>query len=88
LYDYAENALKIPKRSVREMQTIYQVFVVNAEDKIEPRKIEVAHTVGQQYVIKSGLAAGERIVVDGIEKVRPGMTVQPQLTDQSNNSQN
>ncbi len=80
LYDYIEDALLIPKRSVRELQTIYQVFVVTDENKIETRQIEVAYSIGQQYMVKSGLKAGERIVLDGIEKVRPGMTVNPQIT--------
>lgn len=81
LYDYIEDALVVPKRSVRELQTIYQVFVVTDENKIEIRQIEVAYAIGQQYMIKSGLKAGERIVLDGIEKVRPGMVVSPQITE-------
>jgi membrane fusion protein, multidrug efflux system len=88
LYDYVEGALLVPKRSVRELQTIYQVFVVNAENKVEIRQIEVAHTVGQQYVVKSGLKAGERLVLDGIEKVRPGMTVLPEVKDPNQSTKN
>lgn len=81
LYDYIEGALIVPKRSVRELQTIYQVFVVTEENKIEIRQIEVAYSIGQQYMVKSGLKAGERIVLDGIEKIRPGMVISPQITE-------
>jgi membrane fusion protein, multidrug efflux system len=88
LYDYIEGGLVVPKRSVRELQTIYQVFVVNDENKIETRRIEVAHTIGQQYVVKSGLNAGDRVVLDGIDKVKPGMTVQPELMDSGQTTKN
>ena len=78
LYDYEKSSVKIPKRAVRELQTMYQVYLVNENNQIENRIIEVSNTVNQSFLIKSGLKPGDRIIVEGLEKVRPGMTINPE----------
>lgn len=77
MYDYVGGGLLVPKRAVRELQTMYQIYVINNDNQAELRTIEVSHTVDQQYVVKSGLKAGDRIVVEGLEKIRPGMVIDP-----------
>ena len=54
------------------------VMVVNAESKVEARPVQVAQSLGSDWVVTSGLAAGERIIVEGLQKIRPGATVQAQ----------
>lgn len=51
-------------------------LVVNADGKVEPRSVNVLRTVGDQWLIGGGLAAGDRVIVEGLQKVQPGMVVQ------------
>ncbi|MEZ7895772.1 MAG: efflux RND transporter periplasmic adaptor subunit [Thauera sp.] len=54
------------------------VMVVDAESKVEARPVKVAQSLGSDWVVTGGLAAGERIIVEGLQKVRPGTPVQAQ----------
>lgn len=80
LRDYIEQGITIPKRSVREMQTMHQVYVLDSNNMVTNRMLEVSHSYGQQLIVKSGLSAGERYIAEGFEKVMPGMPIKPQLT--------
>jgi membrane fusion protein (multidrug efflux system) len=73
-----ENALVVPQRSVAELQGIYQVGVVNAENKVTIHQVKTGPQVGDMWVITSGLQPGDKVVVDGLQRVRDGMTVAPQ----------
>lgn len=84
LYDYKPETVLVPKRSVRELQTIYQVYVVGEGNKVQIRNINVEYSVGQFYTVNEGIKPGERIVYEGFEKLRPGMEVIPELTDTEN----
>ena len=68
----------IPQRAVQELQGMYQVAVVKPDQTIELRNIQTGERVGNMWVVTQGLAAGETIVVEGIQKVAPGMKVNPQ----------
>jgi membrane fusion protein (multidrug efflux system) len=68
-------AILVPQRAVYELQGVFSVMVVGAEDKVEQRLVMPAERSGALWVIGSGLKAGERIVVEGLQKVRPGMKV-------------
>jgi RND family efflux transporter MFP subunit len=72
-----KDALLVPQRAVSELQGGYQVAVVDSEDKVSIRSINVGDQVGTQWVVQDGLKAGERVVAEGIQKVRPGMQVNP-----------
>jgi len=72
-----QGALLIPQRAVSELQGGYQVAVVDDQNKVNIRSIQVADRVGNQWVVAEGLKPGERVVAEGIQKVRPGMQVQP-----------
>jgi len=54
------------------------VMVVNAESKVEARPVKVAQSLASDWVVTGGLAAGERIIVEGLQKARPGAPVQAQ----------
>ncbi len=70
-------ALLVPQRAVTELQGRYQVAVVDSENKINFRTVKVGERVGTLWVIEEGLHPGERVVVEGVQKVRPGMAVHP-----------
>jgi membrane fusion protein (multidrug efflux system) len=57
------------------------VLLVNDEDKVEVRRIETGQRFGANWAVDEGLKAGERIVLYGAQKVRPGIEVKPELTE-------
>jgi len=71
------NALLVPQRAVAELQGGYQVAVVDQENKVSIRPVHVGDLAGNQWVIEDGLKPGERVVVEGLQKLRPGMLVAP-----------
>jgi len=70
-------ALLIPQRAVTELQGSYQVAVVGKDNKVEIRPVKVAERIGTQWIVDAGLKPGERVVAEGIQRVRAGMTVNP-----------
>jgi membrane fusion protein (multidrug efflux system) len=73
-----KDALLVPQRSVGEMQGKFLVAVVNADNTADIRPVKVAEHVGTQWVITEGLKPGDKIIVEGIQKVKPGSPVNPQ----------
>ena len=73
----AENALLVPQKAVTEMQSAKIVYVVGDNNKVALRSVTLGERVGQDYIVTEGVKAGERIVVEGLQKVRPGDTVNP-----------
>jgi multidrug efflux pump subunit AcrA (membrane-fusion protein) len=67
----------VPQRAVSELQGGYQVAVVGPGNKVEIRPIETADRIGTFWVVTKGLSPGDRIVVEGTQKVRPGAVVEP-----------
>ena len=74
-----ENMPLIPQASVQENQQGRFVLVVNQENKVETRIIKTGRRIGPMWVVTSGLNAGEKVIVAGLQKVRPGVTVNPAL---------
>jgi membrane fusion protein (multidrug efflux system) len=72
-----KGALLVPQRAVTELQGSYQVAVVGNDNKVEIRPVTVAERVGTDWIIDSGLKPGERVIAEGIQRVRQGMTVNP-----------
>ena len=68
-------ALLIPQPALVESQIGKQVFVVTQDNKVESRSVEVGRDYQGQWVIKKGLKKGEKVIVEGTQKVRPGMVV-------------
>ena len=67
----------IPQSSVQESQSGRFVLVVTADNQVENRHVEMGRRIGPFWVVNSGLKAGEQIIVEGLQKVRPGVKVQP-----------
>jgi len=72
-----KDALLVPQRAVTEVQGKYMVAVVGADNKVDIRTVQAAERVDSLWVILEGLKPGERVVVEGVQKVRPGMPVTP-----------
>jgi membrane fusion protein (multidrug efflux system) len=70
-------ALLVPQRAVNELQTSYEVAVVSGDNKVEKRSVTVGERIGSLWVIEDGLKPGDRIIVEGMQKVRDGQTVKP-----------
>jgi membrane fusion protein (multidrug efflux system) len=74
-FDTEHNALLVPQRAVSELQGTYQVDVVDSENKIHIQPVTMGERSGQLWIIKQGLHPGDRIVVEGLQKVREGTIV-------------
>jgi len=71
-----ENAILVPQRGVsRTPKGDALVMVVGAEDKVEPRPIKVVRTVGENWLVSEGIKAGDRVILEGLQKARPGTPV-------------
>ena len=73
----SENAFALPQQAVTRSGTGDTVLVVGADNKPAPRKITVGGSQGANWVVTGGLAAGERVIVDGFQKMMPGAPVNP-----------
>ncbi len=73
----SQNALLVPQRAVTELQGAYQVAVVEDGNKIAIRTVKPGDRVGNQWIIDDGLKTGERVVAEGVQKVRAGTVVNP-----------
>ncbi|HVK59853.1 MAG TPA: efflux RND transporter periplasmic adaptor subunit, partial [Candidatus Kapabacteria bacterium] len=71
------NSILVPERAVVELQGKNFVWVVDSENKVAQRPVQVGEVIGSNILIVEGLKSGERIVVEGIQKIREGGTVQP-----------
>ena len=73
----AENALLVPQKAVTEIQSTKVVYVVGDDNKVAIRSVILGDRVGTDYIITDGVKSGERIIVEGLQKARPGSTVNP-----------
>jgi len=70
-------ALLVPQRAVSELQGGYQVAVVGADNKVDVRSVTVGDRVDHRWIITSGLSAGDSVVVEGVQRMRTGVHVNP-----------
>jgi membrane fusion protein (multidrug efflux system) len=75
--DVQKDAVVVPQRAVSELQGVFQVAVVDVDNAVSMRVVEPGPRFESDQVITKGLAAGERVVVEGIQKVRDGVVVNP-----------
>jgi membrane fusion protein (multidrug efflux system) len=73
------SAFAVPQQAVqRDPGGQANVLVVNADNKVEQRRITVGRAVGDRFVVTNGLNAGDRVVAEGFQKTAPGATVKPE----------
>jgi membrane fusion protein, multidrug efflux system len=69
----------VPQRALRELQGGYQIGVVGAGNKVEIRAVVATDRVGSNWIIEKGLKAGDKVIVEGLVKLRPGDVVEPEV---------
>jgi membrane fusion protein (multidrug efflux system) len=73
------DAILVPQMAVQELQGVKTVLVVGEGDKVALRTVTLREPYQQSYIVSSGLKPGERVIVEGIQKARPGMQVKAEL---------
>jgi membrane fusion protein (multidrug efflux system) len=66
----------VPQRAIRELQGVRSLYLVDNEDKVVTRTVTATDRIGGLWVIEKGLEAGDRVIVEGIQRVQPGVKVQ------------
>ena len=84
MLDTIPGALLVPQTSVVDMQGRYLLAVVGDDNKVSIRPVMVGETVGPEWVVKGNVKAGERVVVEGVQKVRDGLEVNPAMITLTN----
>ncbi|HHQ4713987.1 efflux RND transporter periplasmic adaptor subunit [Aeromonas veronii] len=77
-----KNAIVVPPRAIVQSQADRMVMVVDADNKVVPRPVTLGAAVDSGVLIESGLQAGERYIVEGLMKARPGAVVKPVSADE------
>lgn len=77
--DVGTNALVVPENALIQVQGTYSLAVVGADSKVKLRRVEVGPSAGASRIVNSGVQAGERVVVDGVQKVSDGTSVVAEL---------
>jgi membrane fusion protein (multidrug efflux system) len=73
------DAVLVPQSAVQEVQGAKSVLVVGPDDKVVLRTVTLNERIGDLVIVARGLEAGERVIVEGLQKVRPGMQVKPEV---------
>jgi membrane fusion protein (multidrug efflux system) len=87
--DVVKNGILIPQRCVSELQGLYSVFVVDNSNKVKQRDVKAGPKVKQFWLILEGLKPGEKVVYEGLQKIKDGAVVNPiikeiELPDEKN----
>lgn len=72
-----DNAVLVPQRAIQELQGAKTVMVVDAQNKVQIRTLRLGEKSENYYIVLDGLKAGERVIVEGMQKARPGSEVKP-----------
>lgn len=75
--DRKKDAILVPQTAVQELQGTYSVAVVGSDNKVSLRPVQASDRIGSLWLIDSGLKPGEKIIIEGLQKVRDGVTVNP-----------
>ena len=73
-----KNAILVPQRAIQQLQSMQTVYTVGPDNTVEVKPVTTGDRVGNSWIVQQGLQAGDRVVVEGQQKVRPGSKVQPQ----------
>ncbi|MGQ0501762.1 MAG: efflux RND transporter periplasmic adaptor subunit [Panacagrimonas sp.] len=75
--DHLDNALLVPQRAVRELQGKTSVWVIDAQKKAQSRDVIMGARMGADWLVQKGLNPGDQVVVEGVQKLKPGAAVNP-----------
>jgi membrane fusion protein, multidrug efflux system len=72
-----KNVILVPQRAIQQLQNLQTVYTVGPGNKVELRPVVTAERVGESWIVTQGLKPGDRVIVEGTLRVRPGMVVNP-----------
>ena len=75
--EFRKNVVLVPQRAIQQLQNMQSVYTVNSNNQVELRMITTAERSGDYWIVTQGLRAGDRVIVEGLLRVRPGMAVNP-----------
>ena len=70
-----KDVLLVPQRALQDLQGSQSVYAVDANNKVLARNVVIGERVGERGIVLQGLKPGDRVIVEGVQKVRPGVTV-------------
>jgi membrane fusion protein (multidrug efflux system) len=73
----SKNAILVPQRAVQDMQGLQSILAVGPDNKVVQRGVVMGDRVGDNWIVRQGLESGDRIIVEGLQKTRPGAIVNP-----------
>jgi membrane fusion protein (multidrug efflux system) len=79
--EVVKNGILVPQRCVLELQGRFSVLVVGEGNKVENRQVQVGPTIKEFWLIKEGLKSGEKVIYEGLQKVKEGLVVEPEVVD-------
>ena len=79
--DVVKSGILVPQRCIMELQGKFSVFVVGEGNKVETRLVQTGPTVKEFWLIKEGLKPGEKVIYEGLQQVREGQVVNPEIVD-------
>jgi membrane fusion protein (multidrug efflux system) len=75
--DVVKDGILVPQRCIMELQGLYSVYVVGEDNTVKQRQVKVGPKIDRFWLVTEGLKSGEKVVYEGLQKVRNGMTVNP-----------
>ena len=81
LIEINKNALIVPQKCIKELQGKYSAFIVNSENKVELKEVLIAGFYDDFYIISDGVKVGDKVIIEGIQKVAPEMVVKPNIIE-------
>jgi membrane fusion protein (multidrug efflux system) len=75
LYEVLNESVVVPRQALVELQGLFRVYLVDEQGMVESREVRKGPESENDVVIEAGLQGGERVIVEGLQRVRPGMTV-------------
>jgi membrane fusion protein (multidrug efflux system) len=76
--DQRTNVIVIPQKAVQELQGLQSVLTVGPDNTVQARSVSTGDRIGERWIINQGLKPGDRVIVEGVQKARPGAVVNPQ----------
>ncbi len=81
LIEINKNALIVPQKCIKELQGKYSAFIVNSENKVELKEVLIAGFYDDFYIISDGVKVGDKVIIEGIQKVAPEMVVKTNIIE-------
>ena len=81
-----KDAIIVPQKCLIELQGQYSVLIVNAKNKVETVQVVIGENIPGYTIIKNGVKSGDQVVLEGLQKAKPGLAVIPVVTEYKNQS--